>query len=551
MACLRALLPAVARKIHSHSIIGSIYTVVSELILGCTQSLATDVQLIIDLKALSLALVSDRFTCPESLIDQSDLDSGYLNGSESGLASLASTSAYVFLVTPGQVQSKCVGRSFDQSTLDEYLRHFHLQASAAHTVVFVCRLFHELPLRARMTREIRRKHIVREIKKTLFLALVLSAPLNLSVKFVNEDPWLVVPPAQSINSLYESIFERNSTRNYTIELDPLVVHVFCAEGYKGEASFHIVEWLGHLVELTKHEQRALLKALKTGSSEARLNFIIQVECLTPAENPTFTFSGLLELINRICDGSHGTKSLQNTTVALKWHLDYCKQSDFFQSKVLVDIHAFQSAKVVAQIENLFILVTMGRQSFLIDQHACDERIRYEALLRDFVEKTASPSVDLKVRLDERVDFGVTDSEMQALSEFKEFYSSCGIVYQLQNGRCHVTHLPYCMRNLTAQDCDLSSSLLSYAIESEHPHVFMQDDWFLQVKHLPRCISKCLALAACRLSITFAQRLEIPEIQYLINSLALCKSPFRCAHGRPTIKPMANAIITTFNDDLQP
>lgn len=549
MACIRALLPSVARKIHSHSVIDSIYSVLSKLILRCTLSQATQVELVIDLQSLSIALSSDQFSS-SAYNPKKEVDS--FHESDSDMSSLASTCAYLFLLTieDGQLQPKCIGRSLDQSVLNVYMNHFHLQKNLGHNIVLLCRLFHELPLRARMTREISKKVIIREIKNLIFIILALSMPLDLTVRFVNEDPWLVVPRTSSIDSLYESIFQRKCINQYTIEAFNLSCYVFCADNSNGEASFHLVEWLGQLVELTKKEQNTLLGALQDVTATYNLNFIIQVKCIGPAESIPFSFNILLEVINGT--QKHNTPQSLSNTASQKWHLQYYEKSPFFQTELLVDIHAFQSAEVVAQIENLFILVTIEGQPFLIDQHACDERIHYEALLCEFIEKAASALVDLKVRLESHIEFRILDTDRQALFEFQDFFATCGIIYRLNTDSCSITHLPYCMRNLTSKEGhDIGKSLLLYASSTTKPKILTKKNWSVQVQRLPDCILKCLQLAACRLSITFGQRLDTLEMRYLISRLGLCHSPFRCAHGRPTIKPMALAKIDTFIDDLQP
>ncbi|XP_044518021.1 DNA mismatch repair protein Mlh3 isoform X1 [Gracilinanus agilis] len=57
--------------------------------------------------------------------------------------------------------------------------------------------------------------------------------------------------------------------------------------------------------------------------------------------------------------------------------------------------------------------------------------------------------------------------------------------------------------------------------------------------LPLAIQKVLASQACHGAIKFNDSLSLPESRRLIEALSQCRLPFQCAHGRPSMLPLAD------------
>ena len=55
---------------------------------------------------------------------------------------------------------------------------------------------------------------------------------------------------------------------------------------------------------------------------------------------------------------------------------------------------------------------------------------------------------------------------------------------------------------------------------------------------PPAAQRVLASKACRRAVMFGTRLEIADAQRILADLARCELPFQCAHGRPTLAPLA-------------
>lgn len=59
-----------------------------------------------------------------------------------------------------------------------------------------------------------------------------------------------------------------------------------------------------------------------------------------------------------------------------------------------------------------------------------------------------------------------------------------------------------------------------------------------VTRLPRCFLEVIKSQSCRGAIMFGDSLDHGQCVALVRALARCRDPFSCAHGRPTVAPVA-------------
>ena len=60
-----------------------------------------------------------------------------------------------------------------------------------------------------------------------------------------------------------------------------------------------------------------------------------------------------------------------------------------------------------------------------------------------------------------------------------------------------------------------------------------------LRFIPKCIDSILNSKACRSAVKFGDALNEKQMKHLLRNLSRCKLPFQCAHGRPTMFPIAN------------
>lgn len=208
-----------------------------------------------------------------------------------------------------------------------------------------------------------------------------------------------------------------------------------------------------------------------------------------------------------------------------------------------------NCRVVLQLYKKFILVVIESEGtknlMIIDQHACDERIKVENLYMTFLHQVYD--TDLRVKLAQPFDLSVPGEEIEYLTAFRPNFNSFGIDFETHetDGRVHITHLPELLIGKIANDAKfLRASILQHvwdlALHRKSAKLTGSPaDWFQKIKDLPSIIMEVINSKACRSAIMFGDLLEMKDMQNMVKSLHRCQLPFQCAHGRPTITPLVD------------
>lgn len=227
-------------------------------------------------------------------------------------------------------------------------------------------------------------------------------------------------------------------------------------------------------------------------------------------------------------------------------------------------HALKHARVIAQVAKKFILLSVqdaheqNSTLVLIDQHAADERIRIEALFREYC--TLSPETPARhrsYRLETPLVFEISSDEALLVSKHSQFLWHWGFqvsvnVTSMQASSSRAISVE-CLPYLLAERCRSDPPALLDLIRSE---IYAQEDrrrerpnnveplsideheqtpsWLHAMSECPRGIVKMLNSRACRSAIMFNDVLSLADCQRLILELAACAFPFQCAHGRPSL-----------------
>lgn len=235
----------------------------------------------------------------------------------------------------------------------------------------------------------------------------------------------------------------------------------------------------------------------------------------------------------------------------------------------ISVEALENAEVISQVDNKFILVKLEVHSqksidedvilVLIDQHAADERIRIEGLLTElFSIPPNGVSLESGIRtelLDKPLVFEVSYKEATLLQEHILHFRGWGILYDLSHSgtasstatakdihRLTVRHLPPGIiercRSEPRLIIDLIRTEAWKANDKLHEQpVHIQGSWLERVHSCPQGILDMLNSRACRSAIMFNDKLSNEQCHMLVQKLALCRFPFQCAHGRPSLVPL--------------
>ena len=68
--------------------------------------------------------------------------------------------------------------------------------------------------------------------------------------------------------------------------------------------------------------------------------------------------------------------------------------------------------------------------------------------------------------------------------------------------------------------------------------------------LPAPFLRVLAMKACRRAVKFGDTMTTRQAEELLQNLARCRTPFQCAHGRPSIVPLLRLTRSCQPDTFQ-
>lgn len=176
-------------------------------------------------------------------------------------------------------------------------------------------------------------------------------------------------------------------------------------------------------------------------------------------------------------------------------------------------------RVLAQLDNTFILATDGRALVLLDQHAAHERIAYERIMHAARENSA-PSEPMLVPS----TFELNPEQSAVLDGTLEMLREGGMDIQPFGERAYrIVATP---AGYGARAFDLAGFLEDLIDEPKQRNVH----------------ERIWASLACHSVTRAGERLEFAEMQSLVERLERCENPMHCPHGRPTVVRMDSEAI---------
>jgi DNA mismatch repair protein MutL len=175
-------------------------------------------------------------------------------------------------------------------------------------------------------------------------------------------------------------------------------------------------------------------------------------------------------------------------------------------------------RVLAQLDNTFILATDGRALVLVDQHAAHERVAYERIVA--TAQQHSPGEPLLVP----ITFELGSSESAALDRMLDVLREGGLEIETFGERTY----------------RIASTPAGYRARSFDVAGFLED---LTEEPKARDVrERVWASLACHSVTRAGERLEHSEMIALVERLQQCENPMHCPHGRPTIVRLDNEAI---------
>ncbi|KAH9253338.1 hypothetical protein BASA81_008689 [Batrachochytrium salamandrivorans] len=177
----------------------------------------------------------------------------------------------------------------------------------------------------------------------------------------------------------------------------------------------------------------------------------------------------------------------------------------------------QTSRVVGQVSDEFIILRLESNGALwcVDQHAADERVRFERFQADLLALHRTGSFPSRKQA---AVLGITPTERCKLDRHRDWCESWGYEYKVSSNSVEVEALPIVLGvGLGA------STLLEMVAEGGGVGC-------------PLPFRRALASKACRGAIMFGTQLSEQQCAQLVGELSQCLLPFQCAHGRPSVAP---------------
>jgi DNA mismatch repair protein MutL len=174
-------------------------------------------------------------------------------------------------------------------------------------------------------------------------------------------------------------------------------------------------------------------------------------------------------------------------------------------------------RVVGQSHELFVLVEVEGELWVVDQHSAHERVLYEQVLETLQHRKGESQPLLLPLM-----FDLTPAARAALEEVQEYLTALGFDIQPFGGSAYqVQATPLYFR--PSDTPDLITELAQARAEGRSENS-------VEAK-----LEDLAARIACKVkSVKAGQSLTPESMKALVKALLDCRSPFVCPHGRPTM-----------------
>ena len=196
-----------------------------------------------------------------------------------------------------------------------------------------------------------------------------------------------------------------------------------------------------------------------------------------------------------------------------------KDMDLLKDNVSVfeGIEAYQKPvyKFVGIVFKTYIIIEMGQEMYIIDQHAAHERIMYEKVKENYYSETSKDSQMLL--LPDVIT--LTHKEMDIAKENMDMFIKAGFTLEeFGENTIKLTGVPTVCIDLDTKELFLETldeiNTVARTAKQEKEEKF-------------------IATVACKAAVKANMALDAKEVESLMDKLLSLPNPFTCPHGRPT------------------
>ena len=182
---------------------------------------------------------------------------------------------------------------------------------------------------------------------------------------------------------------------------------------------------------------------------------------------------------------------------------------------------FNCFRVIGQFNLGFILVRFKNNMFIIDQHASDEKFRFETLQTESnisCQKLINP-----------IKLNLNGAQEEILIENIDIFKKNGFHFRIDDSlppgkKTEMTFVPLC-KNWKFDYSDVEELLF-----------LLSEGSALGVKNLkPSKVRRMFASQACRSAVMIGTALDVRRMYKIVENMSTMDHPWNCPHGRPTMR----------------
>ncbi|MGV2418622.1 MAG UNVERIFIED_CONTAM: DNA mismatch repair endonuclease MutL, partial [Staphylococcus saprophyticus] len=177
-------------------------------------------------------------------------------------------------------------------------------------------------------------------------------------------------------------------------------------------------------------------------------------------------------------------------------------------------------EVVGQVHGTYIIAQNENGMYMIDQHAAQERIKYE-YFREKIGEVTNEIQNLLIPL----TFHFSTDELMIINQHKEELDKVGVHLEPFGGNDYIVD-SYPVWFPTAEAEEIIKDMIEYVLEHKKVNV-------------KKIREDAAIMMSCKKSIKANHYLKNNEMADLVNQLRETEDPFTCPHGRPIIINFSN------------
>ena len=198
-----------------------------------------------------------------------------------------------------------------------------------------------------------------------------------------------------------------------------------------------------------------------------------------------------------------------------------KPVSLFEEKENYNIPTY---KYIGSLFSTYIVIEMGQEVYIIDQHAAHERVMYEQVKKNFYDNKEK---DSQIMLLPDI-INLSHKEKNIVKENVELFNKAGFTFEeFGENTIRLIGVPNMCMELDTKELflEILDEINTVAITAK------------QEKE-----EKFIATIACKAAVKAKMKLDEAEVESLMKQLLILPNPFTCPHGRPTAIKMSKIEI---------